>query len=146
MEEIQRWVLTICAASVLATMLGYFIKSEKSFSVIKTVLALYILVTVFSPQNIANIISAQNTSPSFQLQGEQIDSQAIIERNAAGTLQNQFNQLLQEKGIAAQCTAIELSSDLTSVVSVTIDADKQDAFTQINGIAKEFFGTEVIVR
>ena len=146
MEEIQRWVLTICAASVLATMLGYFIKSEKSFSVIKTVLALYILVTVFSPQNIANIISAQNTSPSFQLQGEQIDSQAIIERNAAGTLQNQFNQLLQEKGITAQCTAIELSSDLTSVVSVTIDADKQDAFTQINGIAKEFFGTEVIVR
>ena len=49
MELIRRWVLVLCVSAVLASVLQSVLPEKGSFSVIKLVLSLYILITLISP-------------------------------------------------------------------------------------------------
>ncbi len=49
MELIRKWVLVLCVSAVLASVLQSVLPEKGSFSVIKLVLSLYILITLISP-------------------------------------------------------------------------------------------------
>lgn len=49
MELIRKWVLVLCVSAVLVSVLQSVLPEKGSFSVIKLVLSLYILITLISP-------------------------------------------------------------------------------------------------
>ncbi|MEF9975718.1 MAG: hypothetical protein RR754_03060 [Oscillospiraceae bacterium] len=144
MAEIKLWILTVCAAAVFVTVLKYFIHSEKSFSVIKMVFALYILITVFSKASLADI-SQDSLNTPMPIAMQALDTDALVAENAAHALKAKLNTKLSESGIDAQCKKIVLSEDLSQVVQVKLELSDKTELSAANDTVAELFGSNVCV-
>lgn len=101
------WALNVCVACILAGALELFLPRQGSYKSIKTVLALYILVSVVSPAAGADWRGL--AALSIQSSARPADYSAYAEAYAWEQLEDQLEQALARQGITAtvRCTGGE---------------------------------------
>lgn len=119
MDKISTWIFTICVATILVTIVGFFIKDEKLFKGIKMVLSLYIILTAlsFNSGGITQIPSLE--APQYKAVAP-IDTDRLLREQVADSLVKELNHAFSEGNIHAECTLVELEAEINKVKSVTI--------------------------
>lgn len=141
MMEIQKYLLQICIACILISVLSSFIKNEKVNSSIKSVLALYILVITLN--------SIANTKYNFKdldyaneyHSATVINTDELVIKNAAHSICNQLNNKFAQAGTDTTCKVVVINIDTGEVSSVTL----QNANSNALKIAKDFLGENITV-
>ena len=118
------WALNVCVACILAGALELFLPRRGSFKSIKTVLALYILVSVVSPA--AGADWAGLSRLSIQSGATPADYSAFTQAFAWDQLASQLEQALARQGVQAtvQCTGGETPA-------VVVYSDEPDQARQL---------------
>ena len=111
------WALNICVACILAGALDLFLPRQGSFKSIKTVLALYILVSVVSPAAGADWRGLADLS--FETAAQPADYTAYVSDLAAAQLAQQLESRLADAGVVAQVR-------ITAAAAVTLFTDQPE--------------------
>lgn len=109
MEQLRAWTLSFCFACVVAGLLGQLSSERNRFSVIKLVLALYIVTAALAPLQ----GEARPSAPTLPAaEAAQIapapDPQALAVQQAQQTLADAVGQALSREGIAHSAIAVRL--------------------------------------
>lgn len=147
MREIQSWVFNLCTISVLVSVLLTFIKNDKANSGIKTVLALYILVSTLNPL-LNNKYAAEDFTVIENNLINPINTQAIIEEQTLKNIITNFDMEFKASNISANCKKVELSEDLQKIVSVELILNDESDKSKAISLAKTLAGekAEIIVQ
>lgn len=94
------WALNVCVACILAGALDLFLPRQGSFKSIKTVLALYILVSVVTPAAGADWTGLANLS--FETDVQPADYSDYVSGYACDSLARQLEERLAAAGIQAE--------------------------------------------
>lgn len=127
------WALNVCVACILAGALDLFLPRKESFKSIKTVLALYILVSVVSPAAGADWTGLAGLS--FEAAAQPADYSAYVSDYACAQLALQLENRLAEGGVIAQVQIEPEREDAPARVTLYTDQPEQ-ALT----LAKELLG------
>lgn len=110
MERLRAWTLSFCFACVVAGLLGQFSSERKRFSVIKLVLALYILTAALSPlQGEAGMRLPEPAAPAPAMAAP--DTGALVMGTAEEQLAKAVGQALTQAGVAHGDVAVRLSQE-----------------------------------
>lgn len=126
MELIRRWVLVLCVSAVLASVLQSVLPEKGSFSVIKLVLSLYILITLISP--VREFSAADLSLPLEQAQTAyvQADLTESILGQAEQKLEATVRRGLQTAGLDPGAVSVQLALDENgeaALAGVTVACD-----------------------
>lgn len=127
------WALNVCVACILAGALDLFLPRQGSFKSIKTVLALYILVSVVSPA--AGADWAGLADLSFESTVQPADYSDYVSGYACQSLARQIEERLAAEGIEAEVD-IEPGGE-NALPAATICTDRPDEALEF---AKELLG------
>lgn len=127
------WALNVCVACILAGALDLFLPRQGSFKSIKTVLALYILVSVVTPAAGADWTGL--ASLSFESDVRPADYSNYVSGYACQSLARQLEERLAESGIQAQVAIVSGSGQ--SPPEVTLRTDQPEEALEL---AKELLG------
>lgn len=94
------WALNVCVACILAGALDLFLPRQGSFKSIKTVLALYILVSVVTPAAGADWTGLANLS--FETDVQPADYSDYVSGYACDSLARQLEERLAAAGIRTE--------------------------------------------
>lgn len=102
----RHWALTVCVACVLVGALELLLPKQDSFKSIKTVLALYILLSVLSPAKQVDwsglAVTAQTAAAA------PADYSAYVDEYAGAALQAKLEESLARAGVSGQVkTAVQ---------------------------------------
>lgn len=126
------WALNVCVACILAGALDLFLPRQGSFKSIKTVLALYILVSVVTPAAGADWTGLANLS--FETDVQPADYSDYVSGYACRSLANQLEERLAAAGVQAQ---VEIDSGGQTTPVVTLYTDQPEEALEL---AKELLG------
>lgn len=130
---LKLWALNVCVACVLAGALDLFLPRQGSFKSIKTVLALYILVSVVTPAAGADWTGL--ASLSIEKAAQPADYSAYVSACACQSLARQLEERLAAEGLDA-AVHIEPAEE-NAPPTVTIRTDRPDEALEL---AKELLG------
>lgn len=123
MELLRQWALRVCVSCILAGTLELLLPAKGSARVIKTVLALYILVSVLAPVQKTDwgLLRRQLTETlrtGVSDTGSQAD--ALVEQAALDALSSRLTLQLEQEGIEAQVevTALEKEEQTAGTLQV----------------------------
>lgn len=117
MEQLRAWTLSFCFACIVAGLLGQFSIERKRFSVIKLVLALYILTVTFTPLQSGEGVQLPQLAGAAQTAAAP-DTGALVMEAAEAQLARTIGQALTQAGIAYQAVSVRLVQE-----SETIEVD-----------------------
>lgn len=138
MIEVQKWLLHLCIACILVTVLSSFIKNEKVNISIKSVLALYILVITLN--SIVGIdIKLDNSLDTGFEASQAVDSEDLIIKNAQQNICNKLNEMFAELSVETRCKAVTLNIDKASVDTVMLTDNNTEAVKAV----KDFLGDKI---
>lgn len=146
MQSIRHWALTLCVCCVLCAALQLLLPEKGASKVIKTVLALYILLSAVSPvpkADWSDFWQQLNQAPQVEpLVLEEVDdmAQKQFEQNLCHKLQT----MLWQNGIAAsvQVSAkLEFQTGNAQVAAVTILLEHPNQTQTAQNLVREFLGT-----
>lgn len=133
MEQLRTWTLSFCFACIVAGLLGQFSSERKRFSVIKLVLALYILTAALSPLQSGNEMRLPQLPQAAQPAAAP-DTGALVMEAAEARLAKTIGQALTQAGIAHRGVSVRLVQESESVeverVTVTAPPGQEDAVRQ----------------
>lgn len=121
----RHWALTICVACILVGALELLLPRQESFKSIKTVLALYILLSVLSPVkqvDWSGLAGAAQTAAA-----QPADYSAYVDGYARSELEAQLRQSLSGAGIEGDVQVRRQENG----ISVTVQADQPDEACRI---------------
>lgn len=124
MDGIRHWALALCVCCVLAGVLQLLLPAKGAGKVIKTVLALYILLSVTTPAphaDWAGFWQQLQQPPQLQLQPA-FDLDHLAGEQLQQTIQQQLQALLAQNGIDAQVTvqaSLDASTGQAELAAVT---------------------------
>lgn len=104
MELLRQWAMRVCISCVLAGALGQLLPAKGSARVIKTVVALYILVSVLAPVQRADWSALRRQLQQLtQLSAPAVmpDTDALIGQTASEALSSYLTLQLSQQGIEA---------------------------------------------
>lgn len=127
------WALNVCVACILAGALDLFLPRQGSFKSIKTVLALYILVSVVSPA--AGADWAELADLSFESTVKPADYSDYVSGYACQSLARQLEERLAAGGVDAEAHIQPGDGGVLPVVKLY--TDKPDEALEL---AKELLG------
>lgn len=139
MEQLRAWTLSFCFACIVAGLLGQFSSERKRFSVIKLVLALYIVTAALSPlQSGAEMRLPQLPQAAQAAQAAQTaaapDTAALALQAAEAQLAKTVAQALTQAGIAHRNVRVRLVRQNESVeveqICITAPPGQEDAVRQ----------------
>lgn len=130
---VKLWALNVCVACILAGALDLFLPRQGSFKSIKTVLALYILVSVVTPAAGADWTGL--ASLSFESDVQPADYSDYVSGYACQSLAGQLEERLSAAGIEAQVKIAPGSSQ--TLPEVTLCTDQPEEALEL---AKELLG------
>ncbi|WP_394959515.1 hypothetical protein [Candidatus Allofournierella merdavium] len=117
------WALNVCVACILAGALDLFLPRQGSFKSIKTVLALYILVSVVSPAAGADWRGLADLS--FETAAQPADYTAYVSDLAAAQLAQQLESRLADAGVVAQVRITAAAADAPAAVTLFTDQPEE---------------------
>ncbi len=124
MDAIRQWALQVCICCALAGVLQMLLPAKGSARVIKTVLAMYILVSLLTPAERADWseVRRQLEAP-LQVQAADAESGAdrLIEETALRALSSRLTAQLAREGIEAEVTVDAGSATSDAALQVTAD-------------------------
>jgi len=128
MEALRHWALVLCISAVLASALQSALPEKGTFSVIKLVLSLYILVTLVSPLRQFGIGDLELSLPQVQETAAAADLSAEVLAQAASSLERTLGSALAADGLRAEKVAVTLALDeknnaVLTAVTVTSEED-----------------------
>ena len=130
---VKLWALNVCVACILAGALDLFLPRQGSFKSIKTVLALYILVSVVTPAAGADWTGL--ASLSFESDVQPADYSDYVSGYACQSLAGQLEERLAAAGIQAQVEIAPGSSQ--TLPEVTLCTGRPEEALEL---AKELLG------
>lgn len=133
MEQLRAWTLSFCFACIVAGLLGQFSIERKRFSVIKLVLALYILTAALVP-----LRSGEGVQPPRIVEAAQTvaapDTGALVLAQAEQQLAGTIGQALAQAGIEHRAVSVRLTQGSETVeverVCVTAAPEQENAVRQ----------------
>lgn len=133
MEQLRAWTLSFCFACIVAGLLGQFSSERKRFSVIKLVLALYIVTAALSPlQSGAEMRLPQ--LPQAAQTAAAPDTAALALQAAEAQLAKTVAQALTQAGLAHRNVRVRLVRQNESVeveqICITAPPGQEDAVRQ----------------
>lgn len=123
MEQLRAWTLSFCFACIVAGLLGQFSSERKRFSVIKLVLALYILTAALSPLQSGDGVSLPQLPAAAQTAAAP-DTKALVIAQAEAGLAETIGQALTQAGIAHRTVTVRLvqENETIGVEQITVTA------------------------
>lgn len=121
----RHWALSVCVACILVGALELFLPRKESFKSIKTVLALYILLSVLSPVRQADWSGLARAAQSTAAQPA--DYSAYVDGYALSVLEQRLEQTLGAAGITGSVQVRGQEDGL----AVTVRADRPDEARRI---------------
>ncbi|MDD3429852.1 MAG: stage III sporulation protein AF, partial [Oscillospiraceae bacterium] len=123
MTAIKHWALIVCTGCIAISVIQSLLPRKNTFSVIKLMLTLYILVIVISPiQNISSL-SADHFSfdlaTDYSVDYDTGQTQALILNQTAENLSKTLKDALAEKGYENLTIQLQLEQDVGNNVQVT---------------------------
>ncbi|MBD5092828.1 MAG: hypothetical protein HDT26_00825 [Subdoligranulum sp.] len=133
MEQLRAWTLSFCFACIVAGLLGQFSSERKRFSVIKLVLALYILTAALSPLQSGDEMRLPQLPEAAQ--GAQTpDTGALVMAQAGAQLSETVGQALTQAGIAHRAVDVRLVQEGESIeverITVTAPPGQEEVIRQ----------------
>ena len=107
MELLRQWAMRVCVSCVLAGALGQALPAKGSAKVIKTVLALYILVSVLAPVQHTDWAALRRQLaqlPQTPASGGITDTGSLVSQTALEALSSHLTSQLAQEGIEAEVT------------------------------------------
>lgn len=133
MEQLRAWTLSFCFACIVAGVLGQFSSERKRFSVIKLVLALYILTAALSPLQSGNGMRLPHLQRAAQTAATP-DTGALVVGTAETQLAKTIGQALTQAGITHGAVSVRLVQESESIevewVCVTAPPGQESAVRQ----------------
>ena len=133
MEQLRAWTLSFCFACIVAGLLGQFSGERKRFSVIKLVLALYILTAALLPLQSgdgAPLPPLPQAAPTAAAP----DTGTLAIEAAQAQLAKTIGQALTQAGIAHRAVAVRLVRERESVeveqICITAPPGHEDVIRQ----------------
>ncbi len=147
MDSIRAWVATLCAACIAAGILQQLSIRRSGFSVIKLVLALYILITAFEPIRSVRTQEEWFSVPNVDVQAAVPDVEAASIRTAENTLEKMLAGELTQAGIPAKHVTVILEqiNDSLTVNRVELELAAKENAESVQKAVRRFFGIEVPV-
>ena len=108
MEALRSWTLSFCFACIVAGLMGRISSERNRFSVIKLVLALYILTAAFLPLRAGGRASLPALAPAAQAMPSP-DVQALALDAARRELSGQVERALSAAGVAYRFVDVQLT-------------------------------------
>ena len=148
MQAIRQWALVLCVAAIGTSVLQSVLPEKGSYSVIKLVLGLYILITLLSP---LREFSAADLQLDFSISETEIptaDVTAAVLDEAETALENQLSAALAAENLPASEIMVDLvlneegQAEVDSVVVASTADENQIKMTVESGLGCE---TEVTV-
>lgn len=127
------WALNVCVACILAGALDLLLPRKESFKSIKTVLALYILVSVVSPAAGADWTGLAGLS--FEANAQPADYSAYVSDYASDQLARQLESRLAEGGVEARVRIAPGTENTPAGVTLYTDQPEEAL-----ALAKELLG------
>lgn len=121
----RHWALTVCVACILVGALELLLPRQESFKSIKTVLALYILLSVLSP--VKQVDWSGLAGAAATAAAEPADYSAYVDGCALSELETQLQQGLAGAGIEGEVQVRRQENG----ISVTVQADRPDEARRI---------------
>lgn len=134
MEQLRAWTLSFCFACIMAGLLGQFSSERKRFSVIKLVLALYILTAALSPLQSGDGVRLPQLPEAAQTTAAP-DTGALVMAQAEARLAGTIGQALAQAGIAHRAVGVRLVQENETIeverITVTAPPGQEEAVRQI---------------
>lgn len=131
MELLRQWAIRVCVSCVLAGALGNTLPAKGSAKVIKTVLALYILVSVLAPVQRTDWAALRRQLaqlPRAPASGEMTDTDPLVSQTALEALSSYLTSRLVQEGIEAEVTVkandMQETEGALSVTAILRDAEQ----------------------
>lgn len=133
MEQLRAWTLSFCFACIVAGLLGQFSSERKRFSVIKLVLALYILTAALSPLQSGDEMRLPQLPEAAQA-AQTPDTGALVMAQAGARLSETVGQALTQAGIAHRAVDVRLVQEGESIeverITVTAPPGQEEVIRQ----------------
>ena len=133
MEQLRAWTLSFCFACIVAGLLGQFSTERKRFSVIKLVLALYILTAALTPLRSGKGVQWPRLAEAAQTVAAP-DTEALVLAQAEQQLAGTIEQALTQAGIGYRAVWVRLAQGSETVeverVCVTAAPGQEEAVRQ----------------
>lgn len=133
MEQLRAWTLSFCFACIVAGLLGQFSTGQKRFSVIKLVLALYILTAALAPLQSGERVQSPRLAGAAPAAAAP-DTGALVIAQVETQLAKTIGQALTQAGIAHRAVWVRLAQGSETIeverVCVTASPEQEDAVRQ----------------
>ena len=120
MDWIRQWALTFCIGAIMTSILQGILPEKGTFSGIKLVLTLYILITLLSPLKSFSVSQVDLRLDMQEIELPQQDTQQAILERAQSQLEAVLQKALKDAGISAE--SVKLTLTLQQDGGVTADA------------------------